>query len=85
MDVNGAGLIERPITFGYDFRMRCDGCGRASTLSGIDYLRLNDETGALMDCDHCGASIHFGPLTADIRDQDDPALDDSMVNRLGSV
>jgi hypothetical protein len=82
MGVNGAGLIERPIAFSYDFRMCCDTCGQASTLGGDDYVRLNDEAGAHMDCDHCSASFHFGPLAVGIRDQDDLALDDSMINRL---
>ncbi|MFC9797219.1 hypothetical protein ACFVJI_31825 [Streptomyces sp. NPDC127584] len=82
MRVDGAGLIERPITFGCDFRMRCDNCGRASTLRGADYVRLEDEAAALMDCDHCDASFHFGPLAAGIRDQSDPALDDSLISSL---
>jgi hypothetical protein len=77
-----AELIERQITFGYDFRMRCDSCGQTSTLSGADYLRLDGDAGARMECDHCDDSIHFGPLVADIRDQDDLALDDGMLNRL---
>lgn len=62
--------------------MRCDSCGDTSTLSGADYLRLDDEAGARMDCDHCDNSIHFGPLVADIRDKNDPALNDGMLNRL---
>ncbi|MEU2800949.1 hypothetical protein [Streptomyces sp. NPDC007117] len=75
-------LIERQITFGYVFRMRCGNCGQTSNLSGADYLRLNDEAHARMECEYCDDSIHFGPLVADIRDQDDPALDDSMFNKL---
>ncbi|MEU5958732.1 hypothetical protein [Streptomyces sp. NPDC047525] len=77
-----AGLIERPITFGYDFRMRCDDCGQTSPLSGADYLRLDNEASARMECDLCKASIHFGPLAVGLRDQDDPALDDRMLNKL---
>ncbi|MDH6455516.1 MULTISPECIES: hypothetical protein [unclassified Streptomyces] len=82
MCASEAGFIERPITFGYDFRMRCDNCGRSSTLSGADYLRLNDEANARMKCEHCHSAIHFGPLAADIRDRDDPALEDGMLNKL---
>lgn len=82
MRVAKAGFTERPITFDYDFRMRCSSCGNASTLSGADYLRLEDENRARMACEHCDDSIHFGPLAAGLRDQDDPALDDAMLSRL---
>lgn len=81
MRTTKAGFIERAITFGYDFRMRCDACVKASYLPGADYIRHNNEAGAHMDCDHCDNSIHFGPLVADIRDPDDLALDDSLVNK----
>lgn len=77
-----AELIERQITFGYDFRMRCDSCGRTSTLSGADHVRLENEAHARMKCDHCPGSFHFGALVAGIRDPDDPALDDHMLNKL---
>lgn len=77
-----ADLIERPVTFAYDLRMRCAQCGRASQLSGADYLRLNDEAGAHMSCEHCAASIHYGPRVAAIRDTSDPALEDAQVGRL---
>jgi hypothetical protein len=77
-----AGLIERDVTFAYDFRVRCPTCGRALTLTGADYLRLNDETQARMPCETCGNSIHFGPLTAAIRSEDDPALDDQLLNQM---
>ena len=76
-----ADFIEWPITFGYDFRMRCEDCGRASALSGADYLRLNDEADARMECENCESSIHFGPLVVGIRDPEDPALDDGMLNK----
>lgn len=75
-------LIERPVTFAYTLRMRCAQCGRVSKLSGADYLRLNDEASAHMDCEHCAASIHYGPRAAAIRDSSDPALDDALVGRL---
>lgn len=82
MQSNSADLIERPVTFAYDLRMRCGDCGQVSQLTGADYLRLNDEAGAHMDCEHCAASIHFGPRAAAIRDSSDPALDDVLVGRL---
>lgn len=75
-------LIERNITFAYDFRMRCEGCGQASPLSGAEYRRLDAENDAMMDCEHCDGSIHFGPRAAAIRDVEDPALDDTRVNEL---
>lgn len=74
--------VERPITFGYGFRMRCDQCGQSSDLSGADYIRLNDEAAAHMICAHCNGSIHYGPLVADIRDPNDPALCDARINQL---
>jgi hypothetical protein len=76
-----ARFVERQITFGYDFRMRCNSCGQTSILSGADYIRLDNENDAHMECDHCDDSIHFGPLAAGIRDQNDPALDDGMLSR----
>ncbi|MFI6340999.1 hypothetical protein [Streptomyces sp. NPDC050535] len=81
MQLSKAEFIERPITFGYDFRMRCEGCGRTSSLSGADYLLLDAEADARIKCQNCASSIHFGPLAVGIRDQHDPALDDSMLNR----
>lgn len=80
--MDGRRLLERPIDFGYAYRMRCSRCGQASLLTGADYLRLNDEADARMDCAHCHVSIHFGPLAAAIRDEDDIALDDALLNRL---
>ncbi|MEU5036032.1 hypothetical protein AB0G48_18015 [Streptomyces rubiginosohelvolus] len=82
MRVAKDGLIEREITFTYDFRMRCDVCGQTSALSGTDYLRLDGGNGARVECDQCAGSIHFGPLSAAIRNPDDPALDDGIFNRL---
>ncbi|RIJ70568.1 hypothetical protein D1871_18450 [Nakamurella silvestris] len=35
-----------------------------------------------MDCEHCERSIHFGPLVAALRDEQDPALDDNVVGQL---
>ncbi|MFF5011460.1 hypothetical protein ACFY3G_52965 [Streptomyces phaeochromogenes] len=85
MRVTKAGFIERQITFGYDFRMHCNSCGRSSTLNGADSIRLESENNARMECDHCDGSIHFGPLAADLRDQDDPALDGGLLSKLSWV
>lgn len=82
MQSNLADLVERPVTFAYNFHMRCGECGQVSELTGADYLRLNDEAGAHMDCEHCDASIHYGPRVATIRDTADPALDNSIVSHL---
>jgi len=69
-------LVERFDGFDYGYRMRCD-CGRASSLSAADYFaEAND---AHMDCQHCGASIHFGPAVLAIRDEEDPALDNAAI------
>lgn len=80
--MTGRTLAERAVTFGYDLRMRCEWCGNASLLSGADYSRLNNEAEARVDCQHCDQSIHYGPLVAAIRDPDDPALNDDVVNQL---
>lgn len=79
---NDGRLLERPIDFGYAFQMRCSQCDRSSTLTGADYLYLNDHADARMACQHCPEAIHFGPLVADIRDERDGALDDELLNRL---
>lgn len=79
---NDGRLLERPIDFGYAFQMRCSQCDRSSTLTGADYLHLNDHADARMACEHCPEAIHFGPLVADIRDERDGALDDELLNRL---
>lgn len=80
--VDGGGLLERPIDFGYAYRMRCSRCGRASSLTGAEYLRLNDEAEAHVDCAYCHSNIHFGPLAAASRDENDRALDDAVLNRV---
>ncbi|MEV8548083.1 hypothetical protein [Streptomyces sp. NPDC051572] len=82
MRVSEDEFIERPVTFGYNFRMRCGNCDQASPLTGADYVRLERTNNARMECNHCDESIHFGPLAADIRDQADPALDEGMLNKL---
>jgi hypothetical protein len=72
-------LIERRDGFNYGYRMKCH-CGRSSFLSARDYA--DEINQALMDCEHCGADIHFGRAVIAIRDEEDPALDDELVPRL---
>ena len=72
-------LTEREDGFNYGFRMKCD-CGELSDLSAEDYLE-RESLDARMSCSHCGASIHYGPAAAGIRDEDDPVLDNATVAR----
>ncbi|KAA1399909.1 hypothetical protein [Aeromicrobium ginsengisoli] len=71
-------LVERRDGFNYGYRMRCE-CGRSSLLSARDYADEINE--AHLDCEHCGAGIHFGRAVIAIRDEHDLALDDEMVSR----
>ena len=73
-------LIERDDDFGYDYRIKC-ACDGISPLSAEQYCEESTNT-AHMPCTHCGGSIHFGPLTAAIRDPADLALDNNQINRL---
>ncbi|GLP68754.1 hypothetical protein TUSST3_53770 [Streptomyces sp. TUS-ST3] len=82
MRVHPAGFTERPITFGYNFRMRCESCDHASTLSGADYVRLEAENHALMECTRCHRPTRFGPLASAIRHENDPVLDDGVLNNV---
>ncbi|WP_053204000.1 hypothetical protein [Jiangella muralis] len=72
-------LVERRDGFDYDYRMRCD-CGRSSPLRARAYA--DEINHAHMDCQHCGADIHFGRAVIAIRDEKDPALGDEMVPQL---
>ncbi|MGC5225162.1 hypothetical protein ACPW96_21545 [Micromonospora sp. DT81.3] len=72
-------LTERRDGFAYGYWMNCE-CGEASYLSPEDYFE--GENAARMRCEHCGASIHFGPAVAALRDRDDPALRDDIVPTL---
>lgn len=73
-------LIERYDGFAYDYRMRCD-CGQAVVVTAETYFR-EQFNGARVACDHCGGTVHFGPAVALIRDDNDPALDNSAINSL---
>jgi hypothetical protein len=66
--------------FSYGYRMQCE-CGQSSYLSAGDYFDKQSDD-ALMDCEHCSRTIHFGPAGAALRDEDDPALGNDMVARL---
>lgn len=49
-------LVDRPVSFAYDYRMRC-GCGGVEDLSAVDYEAEINE--AHMPCSHCGGSEPF--------------------------
>jgi hypothetical protein len=72
-------LVDRPVDFNYDYRMKCE-CGQSSLLTSVDYAE--EINGAHMPCEHCGASIHFGRAVIAIRDTQDPALNDVTLPRL---
>jgi hypothetical protein len=72
-------LVERFDGFSYGYRMNCE-CGRAMSLSAADYFA--EANRAHINCEHCGRSIHFGPLVAALRDEHDPALDGNTVGQL---
>jgi len=72
-------LVDRPVSFAYNYRMRC-GCGGVEDLSAADYEAEINE--AHMPCSHCGGSIHFGRGAAALRDLNDPALENEQLNRL---
>ncbi|MFC7279598.1 hypothetical protein ACFQS1_37020 [Paractinoplanes rhizophilus] len=72
-------LIDRPVSFAYNYRMRC-GCGGVEDLSAVDYeAEIND---AHIPCSRCGGSIHFGRGVAALRDLNDPALENEQLSRL---
>lgn len=71
-------LHERPIDFSYGYRMRCE-CGAAVDIDAQTYHR-EQTIAALVRCPACTQDVHFGPLVAMIRLEDDPALDNAQVN-----
>lgn len=73
----GCQLIERVADFSYGYRMRCD-CGAAVAVSAEVYDREQSRD-ALVPCEACGSSVHFGPRVAMVRDENDPALNDERV------
>jgi hypothetical protein len=73
-------LEERHSGFNYGYWMKCE-CGGTSYISAADY-HAEQTVDALMPCDHCDRTIHFGPAVAALRDQDDPALDNARINQL---
>jgi hypothetical protein len=73
------GLLERTVSFAYDYKVTCRSCTGTSPLASSDYYQeIND---AHIDCAHCGGDIHFGPAVFALRDADDPALDDQWLGR----
>lgn len=72
-------LDEREVDFAYDFPMKCPGCGGRTPVTAADYALQIDECHT--HCAACGHNIHFGPVTAAIRDPHDPVLEDSCAVR----
>jgi hypothetical protein len=71
-------LEDRVNDFGYGYRMKCK-CGGVSDISAADYYA--NKSDALMPCNHCDGTIHYGPAVAALRD-DDAALDNERINTL---
>lgn len=70
-------MAERPVSFTYDYPMRCPECRDVTTITAQDYHdEIND---AHITCAHCGTDVHFGPAVMAIRDPADPALDDNTI------
>lgn len=70
-------LRDRFDGFNHGYRMNCE-CGGVVELTAETYFR-EQSIDALVPCEHCGGEVHFGPAVAAIRDQHDPALDNSVV------
>src|SRR6266496_5436375 len=73
-------LDERHRGFDDGYRMHCD-CGGTSYISAEDY-HAESTVDALMPCEHCDRTIHFGPAVAALRDPNDRALDNGQINTL---
>jgi hypothetical protein len=71
------GLLERTVSFAYDYTVTCLSCTGTSPLASSDYYEEINE--AHIDCAHCGADVHFGPAVFALRDAEDPALDDQWL------
>lgn len=72
------GLLERMVSFAYDYKVMCRACTGISPLASSDYYEEINE--AHIDCAHCGADVHFGPAAFALRDAKDPALDDRWTS-----
>lgn len=73
-------LAERPAAFNHGYCMNCE-CGGTSNFSAQEY-HAKATQGALMLCEHCECTIHFGPAVVALRDPDDPALDNAQIDQL---
>lgn len=72
-------LIERPVDFAHGFRMRCETCKTSNWLTEEDWQSSPD---AMAPCSGCGDEYHFGPAVIDLRDPEDPTLDDQKLPEL---
>jgi hypothetical protein len=75
-----SALDERHRGFDDGYRMHCD-CGDTSYISAGDY-HAKSTVDALMPCEHCDRTIHFGPAVAALKDPDDRAFDNGQINTL---
>lgn len=66
--------------FNCGYRMTC-GCGGASYLSAMEY-HVRSTRDALMPCEQCDRTIHFGPAVAALRNPSDAALDNARITKL---
>jgi hypothetical protein len=72
-------LLERTITFAYDYNVTCPSCTGAPPLTSCGYY--NELNKAHIICAHCGSDIHFGRAVFALRDAEGPALDDQWTCR----
>lgn len=70
-------LLERAVSFDYDYQMRCPACQELTKLPSATYA--SEPNGAHMVCGRCGSDIHFGPAVMGLRDADDPTVSDLQV------
>jgi hypothetical protein len=73
-------LVERHVTFNYNYTMSCSDCSGVTFLTADEYH--SEPNGAHVSCVHCGGDIHFGPAVMALRDPADLMLDDQWVPRV---
>lgn len=71
-------LIERPVSFRYGYRVKCEHCGSVTPLSASTYYREQRHS-ACIKCSHCQGDIYYGPYAMALRDAGDQALDDQVA------
>lgn len=74
-------LVERPITFAYDYRMRCAADHFTSVSAEVFQAQWSIEDGSV-PCDICERAIAVRNENIDLRDPEDPALSRENVSSL---